>query len=198
LLSSVYEVTPEIIEWLNHNLSPLEQAVFNHYRGIQHLVRLVDKVELGRAPRYAALSALREYNARKSTSITYEEVRDRCPTYIFSDLGEWAAYMDNVQAANRILSGDFDDPMEALENAPPDINWIVLWLVSEGVVVVQRSPHTGNREYQDDEAALAAGVVRGPFPSYVLPPGIEAAMDTADPEEILYIPQNWSSHERRS
>jgi hypothetical protein len=192
---AVFEVSPEIIEWLNHNLTPLEQQVFMHYRGVQRLVRLVDQVEEGRLPKYAALSALRDYNEEHKSCVTYEEIRDRSPNYIFSDIGDWVAYLDNPYATNLVISGDYDEPSKAFENAHPDICWIVLWLPSENVVVVYRSPYQALRRplnTDEFEENLSDGLEPGTTPTYTFPPSLLAAINTVDPEEVLYHQPRWS------
>lgn len=200
MLKSVYPITAELIEWLNHTLVPMEEAVFHHYRGIRRLVQLVDRAEKGTIPKYAALSAIRDYNEAQHTCLTYAEIRDRSPNYIFTDFGQWAAYLDNFQAANRIIASDYDDPGDAFENAHPDISWIVLWLPSDGVAVVYRSPHTARRDIHDEEAGLADGLTPGGFRAYTLPPELEASLGLSDPEEILgHHPHNqsWSRADAR-
>lgn len=198
MLKSVYVITAELVEWLNHSLIPMEQSVFNYYRGIRHLVSKVDRAERGVFPKYAALSAIRNYNEEHRTNLTYEEIRDRCSDFIFSDFGQWAAYMDDARAANLIIGSDHDDAGEAFENAHPDIRWIVLWLPSDNVAVVYRSPHVGRRQMYDEELGLAEGLSRGGLEAYTLPPEVEASLGWSDPEEILTHTPHWSREDARS
>jgi len=194
MLRSVYPVTIEIMEWMNHTLVPIEEPVFNHYRGIHHLVRVVDRAAAGHIPEYAAFEQIEDHNQEYGTSLTYEEILTRSSTYIFHDLGQWAAYVDDLNAQNSILSGNFDDPDEVFSNAAPDINWIVLLLTSDEVVVVYRSPHIGYRECYDAEHNLAEGISEGTLPAYTLHPQLEAALGWLDPAEI--IQQQRSCHAR--
>ena len=185
-MKSVYEITPEIIEWLNHNLFPVEESVFVHYRGIIDLVDIVDKAEAGAIVKYAALSAIREYNEENDAALTYEEIRDRSPTYIFSGAGEWAAYVDSPYATQLLVLGEHDDPDMALSHAHPDINWLVVWLPQDECVVVYRSPHRGHRALAyEEEEGVVEGLSKGPHEAYVLPPEIEASLGWGDPREIL-------------
>lgn len=147
MMYTTYTPAPEIIEWMNHNLVPIEAGVFRHYRGIINLVRLVDAAEEGEMPKYAALAAIRNYNATHRTDVTYEEIRSRSTTFILADIGEWAAYVDDAAATNRVVSGSYDDPLEALENADPDISWTVLWLPNKNEIIVLRSPYIEHGAY---------------------------------------------------
>lgn len=185
MLKSVYDITAELVEWLNHNLVPLEESVFVHYQGIRRLVNLVDRAEAKEMPKYAALSAIRDYNEQEGSFVTYEEIRDRRQDYIFSDFGQWAAYMDDEAATRSIIGSHHTDPNAALENADPDISWIVLWIPSNSVAVVYRSPFQAYREVLEEDLDLAAGLSRGTHPAYTLPPDLEAALGWSDPEEIL-------------
>ena len=185
MLKSVYDITAELIEWLNHNLVPLEESVFVYYQGIRRLVSLVDRVEAGQMPKYAALSAIRDYNESEGSILTYDEIRDRSQEYIFSDFGQWAAYMDDEAAARSVIGNRYADPGEALEKADPDISWIVLWIPSNNIAVVYRSPFHAYRAELDPDMGLAAGLERGDHPAYTLPPDLEAALGWSDPEEIL-------------
>lgn len=181
---AAYALTPEIAEWLNHNLFPVEDFIFRHCRTIARLVRMVDAVEAGEMNRYAADSAIRTHNQERGTAVTYEEVRDRTTTFLFTDIGEWAAYVDSPLAGNSILTGDDDDPIKAFENADPDINWIVLWLIQKGIVIVYRSPFIGGRA-EDEGGALTVGIEKGDIQSYVLDPETEASIGWGNIDEIM-------------
>jgi hypothetical protein len=194
LMRSVYPTTVELMEWLNHALVPMEQPVFEHYRGIKHLIRIVDRAEAGLLPEYAARSAIRDYNEEHCTLLTYDEIRDRCTSYVFADFGQWAAYLDSIQAQEAIIAGAYDDPEEAFTHAPTDINWIVLLLPSNHVVVVYRSPHIGYKAIYDEDTHTVEGLSRGIHASYTLPPQIEASLGWADPEEITH---QYRSHNER-
>ena len=162
---TTYDVAPEILEWLNHNLSPLEGSVFRHYRGIINLVRVVDAAERGDSSMFMALAAIRSYNEDYGTSITYDEIKERSSTYVFSEIGDWVAYTESQEASNAIVTGEDDDPLEALTNADPDILWIVLWLPKNEEIIVLRSPYEQNGHY-------------------TLPPEVEASVGSMKAEEL--------------
>jgi len=183
-MSTVYPVTPEIVEWLNHTLSPMEQSVFHHYRGIQHLVDIVDRAEAGDVPKYAAANCIYDHNKEHKTHITYEEVRSRCSTFIMSGIGEWVVYSEDMPAVNKILAAS-DDIMEAINETSGRVNWIVLWLTGQDVVVVFDSPFEQKLEILDEEQGLLDGVSRGSIPAPTLPPDIVAGMWQLHREEIL-------------
>jgi hypothetical protein len=185
-MRTLYPVTPEIIEWLNHKLVPIEAAVFKHFRGIIHLIRIVDQVEDGLAPKYAAMSMIRRFNRQNHTNISYEDVRDRTASQIFLPEGDWAAYVDDLRASEAIISGDFDDPLEALENAPDEVQWVVLWIVEKDVIAVYRSPHTFGGELYEDSDVYVDGQSYGTTPAPALPPDLVASMGTQDAREILH------------
>ena len=191
-----YKLSPEILEWMNHTLFPVEDYIFRFYRTIGRLVRLVDRAEAGEISKYAANSAIRSHNQKNRTSVTYEEILERgdMTEYLFTGIGEWAAYVDSPKAGNSIITGDYDDPIEAFDNADPDVNWIVLWLVQKGEVVVCRSPFVGRRAEEED-SALTNGVERGDVASYVLPPEVEASIGWGSADEIM---NNHTQQERRA
>jgi hypothetical protein len=197
LLRSAYPCTIELMEWLNHTLVPLEQPVFEHYRGIHRLVKLVDRAAAGRIPEYAAYDAINDWNETHGTALTYANIRSRSSAYVFHDFGQWAAYVDDIHAQNSILSGQYSDPEDAFSHAHPDINWIVLLLPSDDCVVVYRSPHIGYRAVFDEETWIAEGQSTGNHPAYTLHPQLEASLGWADPEEITHQ-HNRSSYARRS
>jgi hypothetical protein len=177
----MYPTSPELIEWLNQTLLPIEASVFHYFRGIVHLVRIVDDVEAGLTLKYNAFAAIRDWNEKEGTSLSYEEIRDRSSTYIFSDIGEWVVYTDTPDA---ILSGQWDDPSEALQNADPGVTWICLWETQKNRILVVRSPHVEGREW-DDDIGHCRGISCGNDAAYVFPPSIQAAIGTCDPREIL-------------
>ena len=106
---ATYPAYGEIIEWANQSLSPLEQSVFDHYAGIRHLSSVVDMAERGEVPKYAALEAIDNYNKANRDLLSYEEILSRSSTYVFSDLGDWILYSDDMDACLRILSIDAED-----------------------------------------------------------------------------------------
>jgi hypothetical protein len=189
---SVYYVTPEVVEWMNQKLSPVEESVFYHWRGVLGLVEIVDLAEAGRIPKYAALSAIRNYNEEHDTDVSFEEIRGRHSDYIFSDFGEWVVYTDNQEP---IVFGEHDSPEDALTFAPESVGWIIVWLPQEGELVIYRSPHLGRRtvpetHFEWDTRLYVDGTVKGDELSYVLPPDIEAAMGTLQEGEILQPDHN--------
>ena len=181
---SVYPETPSVVDWMSHRLLPIEQRVFAHWRGIYHLVRMVRDVEdIGLGPRgkYAALSAIKEYNDDHGTCLTYNEVRDLNDNYIFSGAGDWAVFTDNKLA---LVLGEYDDPDEAFYFAPSNVLWVVLWLVQDQTVVVYRSPHTAYRERLNDNDFVSDGLCLscsdyekpGTVQAYTLPADIEGSI----------------------
>ena len=198
-VKTIYPMTAEIVEWMNHNLVPIEGAVFRHFRGIIKLIRIVDRVEEGRAPKYAALSAIKRYNERNQTTLTYEEVRDRTSSHVFLPAGDWAAYVDDIHASNAIITGDHDDLFDALEHAHPDISWILLWLADKQILLVIRSPYQDYCGTFTDTDAYADGTEKGPLLAPTLPPEIVAAMGRCNEEEILapYTTRSWREADAR-
>tara|TARA_R110002126_G_scaffold52672_16_gene143005 strand:+ start:2752 stop:3327 length:576 start_codon:yes stop_codon:yes gene_type:complete len=189
-MKTIYEMTPEIVDWLSHTLVPIEAAVFRYHRGILKLTRQVDRVEQGMQPKYAALSAIREYNEKNCTGITYDEVKNRSADYVFLPPGEWVAYVEDLEDSNKIVTGDYDDPLKALDYADADIKWILLWLPDRDIVVVYRSPYEARCGLYEE--SIADGTCRGPFPAPTLPPEIVASIGHVDPREILeQHTQNW-------
>ena len=67
---SVYPITPALVDFLNHNLLPLEESVFRYFQDLAEVVYAVDAAERSGAPgmRYAALSKLRDYNEDHNTT----------------------------------------------------------------------------------------------------------------------------------
>jgi hypothetical protein len=186
-------MTAEILEWMNHTLVPIEGAVFRHFRGIIKLIRQVDLAEQGRQPMYAALSAIRAYNRKNKTAITYEEVRDRVSSQVFLPEADWAVYTDDLRASNSIISGRHNDILDALEDADPDISWILLWLPEKDILIVYRSPYVGFCGEFKDTSEYADGGSKGRLEAPILPPEIVASMGRFDPAEILNPQtQSWS------
>jgi len=200
-MKSIYPMFPELLEWLNRNFNPLEQSVFEHYRGIKHLVNVVAKAEDGSLPRYCALSALRDYNEEHGTSIEYNEVKFLEPTYIFSEIGEWVAYTDSKYASDLIVLGEYDDAADAFNNPEEDISWLIVWLSRDAVAVVYRSPYTASRETLPDFEDVTDGLKPGDDAAFVLPPEIEASLGSCDPDEIFQaaeLKQKGELHASRS
>lgn len=198
-MRAIYDVTPELLEWLNHTLVPMEEPVFRHFKGIQRLTSIVDRAEAGKCSTYAAHELIDEHNKRNGTAFGYAEIRDRVDTYVFYDFGKWVAYMDNATAQRKVLDSPLTDPEDAFLHADPDINWIVLLLPSDHVVVVYRSPHIGLREVYDVDTLTAWGTKPGNAQAYTLPPEIEASLGQLDPEEIFHqYPHRSRTDARRS
>ena len=194
---SIYPATVELHEWMNWKLVPIEEPVFKHYRGIHRLVKIVDRASSGTLPKAAAQMAIDDWNEDNGTSISFKEIENlEDPSGILYDLGQWAAYVDNLDAQKKILQGDYSDPREAFEYADPSIQWIVVLLPSDGVVVVYRSPYTNYREYYDPECRLSNGLRRGDLLSYTLPPQLEASLGRNDPNEILNPYEQENLHAR--
>ena len=186
---AVYPVTNEIVHWLHHsNLFPLEESVFLYFRTLAAVTTVIKRVEAGLLPKYAAMSALREYNERNRTRVTYEDVRDKVFANQFSDIGEWAAYTENPKT---LLDAPLGNPEDLLLHAPTSLQWVVTWYPMQNTVVVFRSPHLGYRQplrLQEDGMGLqnlfAEGLQKGSLLSYVLPPEVEAALGWLSDEEL--------------
>jgi hypothetical protein len=185
---TTYEMSTELVEWLSHlPFLPFERSTFIHFRGIAHLVRLVDDVEKGRRPRIEAVMEIRQYNEDNGTAVEYDDVLDQKSTQIYSPEGEWAVYTDKP---NLILLGEHDSPYDAFDCAPPDVEWVMVWVPAKrslgpeveeqptDELLVFRSPFIGYRTTSKSDINLALGLHRGEREAYVIPPEIEAAVGT--------------------
>ena len=166
----MYPITPAIVEWAAHQLLPIEQSEFLHWRSIKNLHKLVMLSEQGVYPKYVALDAIDQYNKTSGTAVEYEEVRDLDSTYILCGAGEWRVWVDDQPA---LLLGDYDEPYEAMANC--DCSWVLLQI--DGELHVIQSPYTGHRnsssyEYDDH----IDGLEKGPYKAFVLPPEVEAGI----------------------
>jgi len=148
---------------------PIEESEFRHWRGIKALVDIVHDSERGVVPHYAAMSAIAQYNRKKGTLVTFEEVRDLDHTYIPCGAGEWVVWTDHQEG---LLRGDYDDPYEAFTYANESVEWIIV-LLPDSSVLVFRSPHAAGREMNKE---TANGLNRGDTTAYILPPEIEASV----------------------
>lgn len=187
IAKAVYPVTPSLIEWLNNNekLLPIEADVFQQWRDILPLVRLVEATVLDHVPRFVAEQAIAQHNDLYDTNFTYEEILGRASDYMFAGVGGWACYTDNQEA---IIFGRFDDYLDAFDYTP-GIEWAVVWWPFQDTVVVHRSPHVQNRaiiangyEEGGNGAPLCDGMDDGRNDkfsvdsAFTLPPEIEAAV----------------------
>lgn len=175
-----YAQHDHIVDWLNEGtLHPMEQSAFAHWAGMRNLTAIVDRAEAGIVPRFVAVDAIAEHNASCGTSITYEEVAGRyAHNFIFSAEAEWVIYTD-VQGLEHLVKGENDDPAEAMDSAPPTCAWMIIWCPAEQEIVVYRSPHVQNRcmyDPNDDDHVHAAGMLRGSFHSYTIPPDVEGSI----------------------
>lgn len=185
---SAYEMSIELVDWLSHlPFLPFERSTFQHFRGIAQLVKLVDAVEDGRRPRIEADMEIRQYNEDNDTSIEYDDILERRSSHVYSPAGEWAVYTDKP---NLILLGEHDSPYDALDCAPPNVEWILVWIPASkeldaemevqavDELLVFRSPFIGYRTTSETDINLALGRYRGEREAYVIPPDIEAAVGT--------------------
>lgn len=177
---AVYQVSPELVDWLSNNFSCFEESSFIHLQGIQCLTRIADEAEAGRIPTMAATYAIRNYNEEHGTELTYDEVRSRSTTHVFSGVGDACIYSEDCAT---LLKQDLSPGLEAiLEEAPPEVRFIAVWMTSDDLVFIYRSPYEDHRVPFED--GFADGHTRGDALSYVLPPDIEAAMFTTGTEII--------------
>ena len=193
----VYSVSPEVMDWLSHNFVAMTCEGWDHFKGIGYLVNIVDRVEAEALPRNAAKSAIRDYNEDHGTRLIYEEIRDRDESFIASHTGGWVAYLESGNDCRSIMSSEHDNAEAAFIDAHADIEWVLVWLVQDNEILVYRSPWVGRRKPAEDSIWLAEGEEKGDYPSYVLPPEIEAAMWTCDPHEILDGSQNITTLNRQ-
>jgi hypothetical protein len=171
---TVYPITQSLVTWLNETLCPIEKGAFEHWRQLLPLVRICDDAMDGTVPKYAAISAIRQYNDSQGTTFTLEEIIGRLD-YSFSGTGEWAAYV-NLDDQEKLLFGEHDEAFVAFEKAPEDVQWIVVWLPEEGSAVVFRSPYICRREIFDEEGVLCDGLTLTGQLAYTLPPSIEGSI----------------------
>ena len=122
-------------------------------------------------PRYAANSAVQQYNEEHNTVVTYEEVSTLAHTHIPCGAGEWVVFTDNQEG---LLCGDYDDPYEAFSYARDDVGWIIVLLPDEPTVIVFKSPYKADR--QETEEGTINGLENGEVMAYILPPEIEASL----------------------
>lgn len=168
---AIYEMTPTLLDWLTHRFESFEKSTFVHYRESMQLVNIVQAAEEGRVPKFAALSAIRQFNEVNGTDLSYESISMLDTTHIFSDCGEWVVFTDN---SREIICGPHDDAETACSDTPDHVEYVLVWDTTEGDLVVYKSPHTGRREGHSDKYAL--GMVKGDRLSFVLPPEVEASM----------------------
>jgi hypothetical protein len=168
-LITTYDMCGELIEWLSWNFAWIEQSAFDHWKGLQKLTSIVDAVEEGRAPMFAAKSAIRDHNETVDDNITYQEVRDRSSTYVYSPGGDPIAYIDHLQAARIVLESESPDFAEALEEtaARRDIEWVLVYYPFDNVLVVLKSPHVVDSRF-------------------FLPPEIVSSFGSLETEELMH------------
>lgn len=172
----VYPATAALVDWLSENFDMLEKSSFLHIQSIRKLLPIVNAAESGRLPRYAALSALRDYNTENKTQLTYEEVRDLDCTYAFAGECPWVLLSDSTKTI--VLNSDYDTPEEALTNAPSSVRFIFIWDTANDVICVYRSPHIGYRQqaFENEGVLFCDGESSGEVYAYLLPPEVEASL----------------------
>lgn len=148
-------------------------------------MRVCEGTLQGGPSKFAAYSAIRQWNETHGTSFTYEEILGRTlDDYTFSDFGDWAAYTckDDQPA---VVFGDYDEIETALAYAPPEVDWGVLWLTQQDIAVVYRSPYTKLRHvfYNEgqpledcDGTLICDGLQRGTENAFVLPDEVEGSL----------------------
>jgi len=180
----LYPPTDALVEWLSANMQLIQESTFKVYRQAFSLVRVVQAVEEGKLPKYAATSAIRDYNSEFHTSFTYLEIRDLDSTFIFSDVNEDVVFTDRPFD---IICGDFDNLEEALTYAPESVTFILLWSVETECLFVYRSPFIRGRkeEWATEDKAIAWGEEKGSRETYVLPPEVEASLHSMRRGELF-------------
>lgn len=180
----IYPITDALVEWASHNLMAVEESTFHYFRGIIQLVRLVDAAEEGRIHKFAALSAIRDYNRRNNTDITYEKILERDTTYIPAEVGEWLAYVDDERP---IVFGPHDDAESALSNTPDSVSIVLVWDPSYNHICVYKSPRVAPRAPIEEGAyaVFADGEVSGSVQTYVLPAEVEASLHAMREGELF-------------
>ena len=170
---SIYDHSPVITGWLSETFCVVESASFFHWVGLHNLTGIVDRCEAGEVPMFVAIAAIQQYNKRKNTVLTYSEVKDRCCTYVFSDVGGWVAFTDPAGVSSLLSSGT-DNTHEAFLAVDPRCRWLILWEVKEDIIAVYRSPYVDYRASIEGDVAgtFAHGAIPGDHVTYVLPPEI--------------------------
>lgn len=176
---STYGVYDCLVTWLNgsEDLLPLEQSAYAHWAGIRDLTHLVDGAEGGALPQFVAMEAIQQHNQTYGTSITYEEVAGRYShNFIFSPQAEWVIYTDQV-GMNHLIFSNEDNFEEAMDHAPPDCGWMLIWHTRSHELTVFRSPLRGYRQaYSEGDDLHTEGMSPGNLLSYVLPPDLEGSI----------------------
>lgn len=176
-----YYPTDRLIDWLNSDaLYPMEQSAFGHWLGIRNLTALVDRYLVGEVPQFVAADAIDQYNKSNGTSLTFDEIAGKYShNFIFSQEAEWVIYTD-LPGLGHLIKGEHEDPVDAMEEAPPDCQWMIIWLTHTKDILVYRSPHLGWRGVVDpegeDDGRHAQGLAHGPLLTYTLPPEVEGSI----------------------
>lgn len=184
---AIYQQTKVLVDWLSETFHVVEAASFFHWAGLRNLTGIVDRCEEGEVPRFVADAAVRQYNSREGTNISYAEVRDRCCDYVFSGAGEWVVFTD-AAGVQSLLASQTEDPHEAFCNAGINCHWLLYWDVSEGILIVYRSPYVEHRATHEDHECFTLGDHPGPIPSYVLPPEVRGSLRQEQQEEHAFSP----------
>ena len=184
----IYPITDALLDWASNNLLSIEQSTFFYFRGIAQLIELVDAAESKRIHKFAALSAIRNYNERNNTDITYENILSRDTTYIPTGVGDWLVFTDDDAP---IVFGPHDDPEAALSDTPDSVSTVLVWDPSYDHICVYKSPRIAPREQikSEDGVVFADGQVGGSVQTYVLPSVVEASLYAMRQGELV---ENWN------
>lgn len=177
---AVYPATESVIDWMSHNLEAAEEGVVRHWMSLRRVAQFVEIAESTKRPidRFRAKSAIRNANDDSATRVEYEEVRDRCSTYVPSFEGEWVAFTDNSMDLIFQEGDEHHEIEDVLYFCPMDVNWVIVWLPGKEVLVVYRSPHVEGRRIAEEgeEFLLSEGLRRGDQPSFTLGSEAEALL----------------------
>ena len=166
-------MSASLVDWLSHTLDGVEESVFEHWRALYALTKIVDLADSGEVHRYVAESAIAAHNDRATTAVTYEEVSSRSGVAVFSIEGEWVVFTDD---ARKLIASVVDPTTYCdLANSDESIEWVLFWNTQENTLIVLRSPHRGLRG--GEVGGFVEGLsLREEYDSFVLPSGIEGAI----------------------
>lgn len=175
---SIYP-TDRTYDYFDAGFSVVEEAAFRVWRSVISLVQLCERTVQGKMPRWAAQTAIDQFNRENNTQHTFEEILGReMDRFTFCDCGEWVAYIGPGEYVEDALLGPYDAIEEALLYAPDRVEWGIVMYPWRDIIVVYRSPFVGYREpcIEDGKAfeildrEVCIGELDGDRPAYVLLP----------------------------
>lgn len=175
---SVYPCTDGVLEWMAETLQAVDRKVFEHFQRLKPVLLKADRNERGEISDFVFEAALRAFNERHRTQVTRTDLTCLNADHIMLDAGDWVVFTDDPEA---IIRSDQPNIELAAYGAPTEVRWALLYLPKESTVTVYRSPRVELREFWAQEGLAEAltylpaakGQVRGQYPAWVLPPGIE-------------------------